>query len=423
MTSVKQDFACSFCSKIYNNPFVLPCDDILCEEHLKEASVRKNDSITCKICQIEFDVKDNQMIRPSKVLQKLIENERYLSDEEKSLKKLLEQELRDFLNLNEQLQDAKNSFDSDCHNHFQDIRRKIDVQREELKDQIDKIALALIDQTKDMEQNCLTSLNEFKVDVFDFDKEKNILNEIFRDVNLSIESMKELQSKQDESILIIKSKINEVNQLKKFVIQSNEFKANLALERYSFGSLVLNDSSTSFLCSKILRQDQIIDLIKLCEFNASDKWTLLYRGSRDGFRAKDFHLKCDKKSPTLTIIKAQDSGFIFGGYTEAEWDSNCMEYRVDPNAFLFSLTNKEDEPCKMNVVDPTCAIYCESYYGPVFGGYDLNINDDADIEESCSNLGDAFRHPKYKYSTTEAETFLAGSLDFRISEIEVYLKC
>ena len=44
--------------------------------------------------------------------------------------------------MNEQLQDAKNSFDLDSHNHFQEIRRKIDVQREELKDQIDKIALA-----------------------------------------------------------------------------------------------------------------------------------------------------------------------------------------------------------------------------------------------------------------------------------------
>jgi hypothetical protein len=97
MASVKQDFACSFCSKIYKNPFILPCDDTLCEEHLKEVNVRKNNSITCKTCQKEFDVKDNQMIRPIKPMQKLIENERYLSDEEKSLKKQLEDSLRDFL--------------------------------------------------------------------------------------------------------------------------------------------------------------------------------------------------------------------------------------------------------------------------------------------------------------------------------------
>ena len=222
MTSIKQDFACSFCSKIYKNPFILPCDDMLCEEHLKEASVRKNNSITCKTCQIEFEVKDNKMIRPSKVLQKLIENERYLSDEEKSLKRQLEQALRDFLDLNEQLQDAKNSFDLDCHNHFQEIRRKIDVQREELKDQIDKIALAMIEQTKEMEQKHLTNSNKFKVDVFDFEKEKKLLDETFRDVNLSIESIKELKSKQDETISNIKSKINEIDQLKKVVIKLNE---------------------------------------------------------------------------------------------------------------------------------------------------------------------------------------------------------
>ncbi len=106
MTSVKQNFACAFCSKIYRNPFVLPCDDKLCEKHLKEASVRKTNSITCKMCQIEFDVKDNQMIRPSKPLQKLIENERYFSLEGKSIKSHLEQALRDFLNLNEKFQDA-----------------------------------------------------------------------------------------------------------------------------------------------------------------------------------------------------------------------------------------------------------------------------------------------------------------------------
>ena len=106
MTSVKQDLMCSFCSKIYKNPFILPCDDILCEEHLKEASVRKNNSITCKTCQKEFDVKDNQMIRPSKPMQKLIKNERYFSLEGKSIKSHLEQALRDFLNLNEKFQDA-----------------------------------------------------------------------------------------------------------------------------------------------------------------------------------------------------------------------------------------------------------------------------------------------------------------------------
>ena len=78
----------------------------------------------------------------------------------------------------------------------------------------------MIEQTKEMEQKYSNSLNEFKIDAFDFEKETNILNETFRDANLSIESIKELKSKQDETISNIKSKIKEINQLKKVVIKS-----------------------------------------------------------------------------------------------------------------------------------------------------------------------------------------------------------
>ena len=47
---------------------------------------------------------------------------------------------------------------------------------------------------------------------------------------------------------------------------------------------------------------------------------LIYRGSEDGFTAAAFHSKCDKKGPTLAIIKSK-KGKTFGGYTDIEWDS------------------------------------------------------------------------------------------------------
>ena len=49
---------------------------------------------------------------------------------------------------------------------------------------------------------------------------------------------------------------------------------------------------------------------------------VVYRGSRDGFRAEDFHKKCDGRSHTVTIIK-NDAGKIFGGYTSVKWTSNA----------------------------------------------------------------------------------------------------
>jgi hypothetical protein len=47
------------------------------------------------------------------------------------------------------------------------------------------------------------------------------------------------------------------------------------------------------------------------------RFTLLWRGSRDGFSARDFHSLCDGHAPTLTLIQDTE-GNIF---VAVEWDS------------------------------------------------------------------------------------------------------
>jgi hypothetical protein len=79
---------------------------------------------------------------------------------------------------------------------------------------------------------------------------------------------------------------------------------------------------------------------KLNEFYGKNEaqWQLLYKAKRDGFRAKDFHRQCDGKGPTMTIIKSQAGGYLFGGYTVPVWSSDNGR-RTDSTAFLFTLTN------------------------------------------------------------------------------------
>jgi len=108
--SVKADFTCLICSKILKNPFSLPCGDTICEEHLKEPECLKNNSIKCQSCEETFEVKDNEMIRSNTTVQKLILNDRFLSDEEKSKKNYLEDSIENLSQLNEQLQESKNNF-------------------------------------------------------------------------------------------------------------------------------------------------------------------------------------------------------------------------------------------------------------------------------------------------------------------------
>ena len=165
------------------------------------------------------------------------------------------------------------------------------------------------------------------------------------------------------------------------------------------------------------------EFIKLCEFSSNDKWSLLYRATRDGFGSFDFHAKCDGHFNTLTIFKAKQSSYIFGGFTTTDWQSSGGK-KSDANAFIFSLTNKDNQPLKMKINPKDCkyAIYCDSKYGPSFG-LDISIANNANTTNSYSSrLGWTYKHPQYAYRTNEAKTFLAGSESFHLDEIEVYQK-
>jgi hypothetical protein len=44
--------------------------------------------------------------------------------------------------------------------------------------------------------------------------------------------------------------------------------------------------------------------------------TLLYRGSNDGWKLKDFHSRCSNKRPTISLFKVK-KGDCIGGFTTA----------------------------------------------------------------------------------------------------------
>ena len=50
-----------------------------------------------------------------------------------------------------------------------------------------------------------------------------------------------------------------------------------------------------------------------------ENWHLLFRASRHGFKAQNFHSRCDYKGPTVTIVQSGD--YIFGGFMEISWAS------------------------------------------------------------------------------------------------------
>eukprot|EP00013_Stygamoeba_regulata_P025303 CAMPEP_0177651930 /NCGR_PEP_ID=MMETSP0447-20121125/12828_1 /TAXON_ID=0 /ORGANISM="Stygamoeba regulata, Strain BSH-02190019" /LENGTH=430 /DNA_ID=CAMNT_0019155079 /DNA_START=91 /DNA_END=1383 /DNA_ORIENTATION=- len=153
------------------------------------------------------------------------------------------------------------------------------------------------------------------------------------------------------------------------------------------------------------------------------RWVLCYKASRDGFRAADFHRKCDKVGPTIAVIQSKEGGYLFGGYTSLSWKSSQRQPK-DPHAFVFSLTNPSNQPVKMDKPGPQSEkfIVDRPDYGPTYGGgHDLYIADNSNTNnQSHANIGHSFLLEGFVYGTQNTRHFLTGATNFMIDEIEVF---
>jgi len=81
-----------------------------------------------------------------------------------------------------------------------------------------------------------------------------------------------------------------------------------------------SNPATPFEESEILTNEKHRSVLKgWLPSQEGKSWRLLFRASRDGFAAENFHSKCDKIKPTVTIVKSKNN--IFGGFTERSWTS------------------------------------------------------------------------------------------------------
>jgi hypothetical protein len=401
--------------------------DTICGEHLTNVK----DTIKCSKCKQLFHLNTNYLTKfeTNNTLKKLLDDEVYLSDGEKTLKTSLFATFNEFSQLYAEFHTYTNKLDLELHEHFQEIRFKIDLHREKLKEKIDEIYIDMIEKTKRIEMSYAKNLDTNRTCYarLDLDKERQRIDNEFREPNLTMALIEQMQFEQSVLTTDLKARLDKMFQTKEF-IKTNTFKPAYTLNINSFGILSIDDFSNSLQQSEILNPTLNQQLVNVCEFNPNEKWHLLYRGSRDGFEARDFHTKCDGHSRTLTLCKAFNSGYIFGGYTNVCWSSS-NQYKADSDAFIFSLTNKDQSPCKIRV-DSKCvqyAICCHREYGPTFGqGHDLHIANEANRmgdDTAChSNLCQTYKHHLYKVGSNEALAFLAGSYKFRLSEIEIYTK-
>ena len=174
-----------------------------------------------------------------------------------------------------------------------------------------------------------------------------------------------------------------------------------------------NDQEEKFpngIIKNIIKEYEEIDFVvnKISEkFNGS-RFKLLYKGSRDGDGAADFHSRCDEAEKTLTIVE-DNYGNRFGGFTTQDWGGEYMQ-KKDDDAFIFSI----DKSKIYEVIPEQNAIGCYPNFGPVFFGCQIRIYDNF-----LSKGGTTYKKG-LNYRTTEDFELTNGNQNFGVREIEVY---
>jgi hypothetical protein len=149
------------------------------------------------------------------------------------------------------------------------------------------------------------------------------------------------------------------------------------------------------------------------------QFTLLWRGSRDGFGAREFHKRCDGHPNTLTVILDTD-GNIFGGFTPVEWDSRSYG-KADPSwaSFLFTLKNPHNVPARefaLKLEKKDHAIFCAFTWGPRFCDIAVGDNCNANTDNYNFKFGRSYTND----TGLDGKTFFTGSEYFLVKEIEVF---
>ena len=180
----------------------------------------------------------------------------------------------------------------------------------------------------------------------------------------------------------------------------------------------IHDFRLYSLDSNIIKEkkdfDFIIERLKKLNENADKiNLNLIYRGSRDGDEASDFHSKCDKFQNTLILVKTK-KGLRFGGFTSQSWEGNGD--KIDKNAFCFSL----DKLKIYNIIKDIKgtkekpAIFTSPQTGPFFGNCVFEIKDSFfEMGGLCSE--------DYFYDNQQIQCEINnGEEQFDIDDVEVF---
>ena len=234
--NLKENFACRICKKIQKHPIYLPClCASVCQHHINDL-LKSNikEVIECFECHDIFDVR-NYAFKTNKQLEKLIEMEFYLTEDERHQKQDLNKNSENLFNCYANFKNEYEKFEVTRFDHFQDVRRKIDLRCEDLIRQIQEESNQLIEELKVIEHSYTQTVKEtFQSQKVTYNIEKEIENvaEIFQSINLDPSQIKEKANEQAKKLSVLNDEFIKLESFKNDLTK-NEFNQN---DIFKFGA-------------------------------------------------------------------------------------------------------------------------------------------------------------------------------------------
>ena len=248
----------------------------------------------------------------------------------------------------------------------------------------------------------------FDIDLYQKELSKDqIINQLISKINSLEKEIKEIKAeniKRDKEIESLKNNFNKYINSKN-ITPDNHISSNDESNYFKSSRIFTNEKKYQFLIDEFKKKFNITSDNKKVL-----KTKLIYRANKeDGFKASDFHSKCDNIKGTLIVVET-DKGIKFGGFTMETWDGNNIA-KKDNYAFCFSVSLRRI----YKIIKNKEAIRCDPKIGPVF------LNDIFGFRKENIKIGECYPIVHCNYTGCEDDYEINGcEISIIADEIEVY---
>jgi hypothetical protein len=261
--NLKSHLTCKICGKILDDPYFLPC---LCSSFCK-CHADSIEKLTCDICH-EVIAKPKDGFKPNKAFKNIIDNNEYLTEEEKISKTNLEKLLDDVERFLADLEIKEQDLMLIRPVQFDDLKRDISLRREKLLDKIDQVFFGLMNKLESIQLKLtqMSKNNALTLKELSPQKEKKFLSDLFRKPHLTLNVIQDYETKLKEyqSKLLEIESVND-NEIYTFEVDLNftdasfgilkpipKMKQHLITCSLDSNEIHILDMKTNLICKKLL---------------------------------------------------------------------------------------------------------------------------------------------------------------------------